>query len=84
MPSSEFTNAFAQADLPAPEYMELPQSFKRELSNEFNDPIIELTSTRIFMEALLQPNIGPQSCLKVSLSVVSGKVHSFCCSFFAV
>jgi hypothetical protein len=38
----DYTNAFAQADLPEPEYMELPQYFKKSLGSGFNDPIIEL------------------------------------------
>jgi hypothetical protein len=41
----DYTNAFAQADLPEREYMELPQYFKKELSDGFNDPIIELNKS---------------------------------------
>jgi hypothetical protein len=41
----DYTNAFAQADLPEHEYMELPQYFKKELSDGFNDPIIELNKS---------------------------------------
>jgi hypothetical protein len=36
----EYPNAFAQADLPAPKYTELPQYFGKELTlnDGFNDP----------------------------------------------
>ena len=37
----DYTNAFAQADLPEPAYMELPEKFK-DLGDGFEDPIIEL------------------------------------------
>jgi hypothetical protein len=36
-----YTNAFAQADLPEPAYMELPEKF-RDLGSGVDDPIIEL------------------------------------------
>jgi len=38
----DYTNAFAQADLPSPAYMELPEKFKQELGEGMDDPIIEL------------------------------------------
>lgn len=41
----DYTNAFAQADLPDPEYMELPQYFKKELGNGLHDPIIQLNKS---------------------------------------
>lgn len=37
----DYTNAFAQADLPEPAYMELPEKF-RDLGSEVDDPIVEL------------------------------------------
>jgi transposase InsO family protein len=41
----DYTNAFAQADLPEPAYMELPFKFERELGEGIEDPIIKLNKS---------------------------------------
>lgn len=41
----DYTNAFAQADLPEPAYMELPFKFERELGEGIEDPIIQLNKS---------------------------------------